>query len=175
MGFSLDQRHSGASVVGPFYLTCFASLIFPVVRVHLVLLGRIVEELNGRQIGGVLQMPLFLEEAIPAHRESVAFDSFVAVLLAASVLPCEQIQQVFQVAPLVDARFLCLLASGVSLHLPTEWSLAGHSAVGEFHETPEQAVMLFPSSWQPLFVVGGHHLVGLSSLVSAFPSLAIAE
>ena len=183
VGFFLDQHHPGAFGADPFSLTCLASLIFPVVptfpafHIRSVLLGRIVEELNGRQTGGVLQMALFFEEAIPVHRGNAALDSWVAVLLAASVPPCKQIQQVFRVVPLVDALSQCLLLAvlGVSLRLLTGWNSAGHSAVGEFHETPEQAVMLFPSPWQPQFDAGGHQLVGLSSPASAFPSLVVAK
>ena len=98
-------------------------------------------------------------------------------LLAASVPPCEQIQQVFLVVPLVDVSSLSLLllVLEVSLQPPTGWNSAGHSAVGESHETLEQAVMLFPLPWQPQFDAGGHQLVGLSSPVSAFPSLVVAK
>ena len=135
-----------------------------------MLLARVVEELNERQTGGAPQMLLFLEEAIPAHRENDAFDSYAAVLLAASILPCEQIQQVFQAAPLVDALSQCLLLAvlGVSLRLPMGWNSAGHSAVGESHETPEQSVMLLPSPPQPPFVAGEYQIVGLSSPAFAF-------
>ena len=167
VGFFLDQRHLGAFAVGLSFLTCFASPIFPVVRVHLALLARVVEELNGRQTGGVPRMLLFHEEAIPVHRETVAFDSSAAVHLAASVLPCEQIQQVFQAAPLVGALSQCLLLaiSGVSLRLPMGWNSAGHSAV----------VMLLPSPPQPPFVAGEYQTVGLSSLAFAFLSPAAAK
>ena len=141
-----------------------------------MLLARVVEELNERQTGGAPQMLLFLEEAIPVHQENAALDSSVEALLAASVLPCEQIQQVFRAVPLVDVPFLCLLllASEVFPLLPTEWNSAGHFAVGEFHETPEQAVMLLPTPWQLLSGAEGYQLVGLSSpaFVSLFPGAA---
>ena len=171
VGFFLDQRHQGASVADPFSLTCFASLTFPVVHVHLALLAKVVEELNGHQTGGVPRMPLFLEEAILAHRENAVSDSSVEALLAANVLPCEQIQQVFQAVPLADVLSQCLLlaVSGVFLRLPMGWNSAGHSAVGEFHETPEQAVMLFPSPWQLLSGAEEHQPVGLSSPAFVFP------
>ena len=142
-----------------------------------MLLARVVEELNERQTGGVPQMPLFLEEAVPAHREIVAFDSSVAVHLAASVPPCEQIQQVFQAVPLADvlSQRLLLAVSGVFLRLPMGWNSAGHSAVGESHETPEQAVMLLPSPPQPPFVAGEYQIVGLSSPAFAFLSPVAAK
>ena len=137
---------------------------------------RVVEELNERQIGGVPQMLLFLEEAIPVHQENAALDSSVEALLAASVLPCEQIQQVFQVALLADEQFqsLLLVVLEVFLRLPTGWNSAGHFAVGEFHETPEQAVMLLPTPWRLQSGAEGCQLVGLSSpaFVSLFPVAA---
>ena len=176
VGFSLDQRHLGAFAVGLFFLTCSASLTFPAVRVHSALLAKVAEEQNGRQTGGVPQMLLFLEEAIPVHQENAALDSSVEALLAASVLPCEQIQQVFQAVPLVDALSQCLLLAvlGVFLRPPTGWNLAGHFAVGEFHETPEQAVMLLPTPWRLLSGTEGCQLVGLSSpaFASLFPVAA---
>ena len=177
VGSFLDQRHFGSSAVGLFFPTCFASLTFPASHVRSVLLARVVEVLNERQTGGVPQMPLFLEEVIPDHRENAVFDSYVVVLLAVNVLPCEQIQQVFQAAPLVDALSQCLLlaVSGVFLRLPMGWNSVGHSAVGEFHETPEQAVMLLPTPWRLLSGAEGCQLVGLSSPASAFPSLVVAK
>ena len=177
VGFFLDQRHLGAFAVGLFSLTCSVSPTFPAVRVHSALLAKVAEELNGRQTGGVLQMLLFLEEAIPAHRENAVLDSSVAVHLVASVPPCEQIQQVFRVAPLVDALSQCLLlvVSGVSLRLPTGWNSAGHFAVGEFHETPEQAVMLLPTPWRLLSGAEGCQLVGSPFPASAFPFLVVAR
>ena len=142
-----------------------------------MLLARVVEELNERQIGGVPQMLLFLEEAIPVHQENAALDSSVEALLAASVLPCEQIQQVFQAVPLADvlSQRLLLAVSGVFLRLPTEWNSAGHFAVGESHETPEQSVMLLPSPPQPPFVAGEYQIVGLSSPAFAFLSPVAAK
>ena len=142
-----------------------------------MLLARVVEELNERQTGGVPQMLLFLEEAIPVHQENAALDSSVEALLAASVLPCEQIQQVFQAVPLADvlSQRLLLEVSGVFLRLPMGWNSAGHSAVGESHETPEQSVMLLPSPPQPPFVAGEYQIVGLSSPAFAFLSPVAAK
>ena len=177
VGFFLDQRHQGAFVAGPFSLTCFASLTFPVGHVRLALLAKVVEELNGRQTGGVPQMLLFLEEAVPVHRGSAVLDSSVEALLAASVLPCEQIQQVFRVVPLVDALSRCLLLAvlGVFLRPPTGWNLAGHFAVGEFHESPEQAVVPIPLPWRIQSDVGGFQLVGSPSPASAFAFLVVVR
>ena len=61
----------------------------------------------------------FHEEAIPVHQENAALDSSVEALPAASVLPWEQIQQVFQAVPLADAlsQRLLLAVSGVFLRL----------------------------------------------------------
>ena len=94
-----------------------------------------------------------------------------------NVPPCEQIQQLSRAVFLVDVPFLCLvlLASGVFLHLPTEWNLAGHFAVGEFRVTPEQAVILFPLPWRLQFDVGGFQLVGSPSPVFDSPFLVAAE
>ena len=78
--FFLDQHHPGAFVGDPSSPTCLAFLIFPAfqifpaLHVRLVLLGKIVEEQNGHQIGNVLQMALFFEEAIPVHLGSAALD-----------------------------------------------------------------------------------------------------
>ena len=94
-----------------------------------------------------------------------------------SVPPCEQIQQVFRAVPLVDVPFLCLLllASEVSLQLPTEWNSARRFAVEEFRETPEQAIMLFPLPWRLQSDAGELQLVGSPSPVSAFPFLVVAR
>ena len=177
VGFFLDQRHQGASVAGLFFLTCFASPTCPVVHVHLTLLAKAVEEHNGRQTDGVPRTLPFHEEAIPAHQENAVLDSSVEALLAANALPCEQIQQVFQAVLLADALSQCLLlaVSGVFLRLPTEWNSAGHFAVVEFHETPEQSVMLLPSPPQPPFVAGEYQIVGLSSPAFAFLSPVAAK
>ena len=176
VGSFLDQRHFGSSVAGLFFLTCFASLTFPAFHVRSVLLARVVEELNERQTGGAPQMLLFLEEAVLVHRGSAVLDSSAGVLLAVNVLPCEQILQVFQVALLADEQSQCLLpvVSEVFLRLPTGWNSAGHFAVGEFHETPEQAVMLLPTPWRLLSGAEGCQLVGLSSpaFASLFPVAA---
>ena len=177
VGSFLDQRHFGSFVAGLFFLTCFASLTFPAFHVRSVLLARVVEELNERQTGGAPQMLLFLEEAVLVHRGSAVLDSSAGVFLAVNVLPCEQILQVFQVALLADEQSQCLLlvVSEVFLRLPTGWNSAGHFAVGEFHETPEQAVMLLPTPWRLLSGAEGCQLVGLSSPASVFPSLVVAK
>ena len=79
--FFLDQHHLGAFVADlsfltfPAFLTSPASQTFPAYHVRLVLLGKIVEEQNGHQIGGVLQKTLFFEEAIPIHLGSATLDS----------------------------------------------------------------------------------------------------
>ena len=101
----------------------------------------------------------------------------MAVLLDASVPPCEQIQQVFRAESLVEVSFLCLLllASEVSLQLPMEWNSVGHFAVGELHESLEQAVMPITLPWQLQFDIGGFQLVGLPSLSFAFPFLVVAR
>ena len=170
VGFFLDQRLLGALAVGLFFLTC------PADRVRSELLAKVAEEQNGHQTGGVLRTLPFREEATPAHQENAALDSSVEVLLAANALPCEQIQQVSRAVPLADVLPRCLLLEvlEVFLRVLTGWNSAGHSAVGESHETPEQSVMLLPSPLQPLFVAGEYQIVGLSSpaFASLFPVAA---
>ena len=171
VGFFLDQRLLGAFAVGLFFLTC------PADRVHSELLAKVAEEQSGRQTGGVLRMLPFHEEAIPAHQGNAVLDSSVEVLLAVNVLPCEQIQQVSRVVPLADVLSRCLLLEvlEVFLRVLTGWNSAGHSAVGESHETPEQSVMLLPSPLQPLFVAGEYRIVGLSSPAFASLILPVAQ
>ena len=133
--FSLDQRHLGAFDVVRVFLTFLASRAYPV---HLVLLEKIVEWQNGHQTGDALQKVSSFEEAVPVCLGSVALGFERAVPLAVSVPPCEQIQQVLRVVPLVDVPLLCLVPSALFfLHLPTEWNSAGRFAVGELYESPE--------------------------------------
>ena len=75
MNFTLDKHHLGAFVADLSFLTFLASLTFPASHVRLVLLGKIVEEQNGHQIGDALRKVPFFEEAVPVRLESVALGS----------------------------------------------------------------------------------------------------
>ena len=140
-----------------------------------MLLGKTVGRQNEHQTGNALLRVSFSWEAIPVRLGRCTWGFVQAVPHAVNAIPCEQIQQVLQVVPLVVMLLLGLAPfASVFLRVPTGWNSARLLAVGELCESPEQAVMLIPSMWQLQSDAGGSLPAGQSFPASAsqFPANA---